>query len=52
VLAVLTEWDEFRRVDFTKVAGLLEQPRVVDARNVLEPAALRHLGFVYEGIGR
>ncbi|MDQ4131937.1 MAG: UDP-glucose/GDP-mannose dehydrogenase family protein [Actinomycetota bacterium] len=52
VLAVLTEWDEFRRVDFAKVAGLLESRRVVDARNLLEPAVLRHLGFAYEGIGR
>jgi UDPglucose 6-dehydrogenase len=52
LLTVLTEWDEFRRVDFAKVADLLTTATVVDARNLLEPAALRHLGFVYEGIGR
>jgi UDPglucose 6-dehydrogenase len=52
VLAVLTEWDEFRRVDFGKVAGLLAAPRVVDGRNLLDPAALRRLGFLYAGIGR
>jgi UDPglucose 6-dehydrogenase len=52
VLAVLTEWDEFRRLDFTKVSGLLAAPRVVDARNLLDPAALRRLGFSYEGVGR
>ncbi len=53
VLVVLTEWDEFRRLDFAKVAGLLQPPaRLVDARNLLDPAALRRRGFTYEGIGR
>ena len=52
VLVVLTEWDEFRRLDFTKIAGLLTEPRVVDARNLLDPAALRRLGFSYAGVGR
>ena len=52
VLVVLTEWDEFRRLDFTKLATALEQPRIVDARNLLDPAALRRRGFLYEGVGR
>ena len=51
-LVVLTEWDEFRRLDFTKVASLLTAPRIVDARNLLDPAALRRLGFTYAGVGR
>jgi UDPglucose 6-dehydrogenase len=52
VLVVLTEWDDFRRLDFAKVAAALEEARVVDARNLLDPAALRRRGFAYEGIGR
>jgi UDPglucose 6-dehydrogenase len=53
VLVVLTEWEDFRRVDLTKVAGLLLRPlRVVDARNLLDPAELRKHGFQYTGIGR
>jgi UDPglucose 6-dehydrogenase len=52
VLVVLTEWDEFRRLDFAKVTAALAEPRVVDARNLLDPAAMRRRGFVYEGIGR
>ena len=52
VLTVLTEWDEFRRLDLSKVKGLLSGPRIVDARNLLDPAACRRLGFTYEGIGR
>ena len=51
-LVVLTEWDEFRRLDFAKVAAALAHARVVDARNLLDPAALRRRGFSYEGIGR
>ena len=52
VLVVLTEWDEFRRLDFAKVAAALQHPHVVDARNLLDPAALRRRGFTYEGMGR
>jgi UDPglucose 6-dehydrogenase len=52
VLVVLTEWDEFRWLDFDKVKSLLVRPRIVDARNLLDPGALRRRGFTYEGIGR
>jgi UDPglucose 6-dehydrogenase len=52
VLAVLTEWDDFRWLDFDKVKSVLAQPHVVDARNLLDPTALRRKGFLYEGIGR
>jgi UDPglucose 6-dehydrogenase len=52
VLAVLTEWDEFRWLDFDRVSAALEAPRVLDARNLLDPVALRRRGFTYEGVGR
>ena len=52
VLAVLTEWDEFRWLDFDKVASVMASPRVVDARNLLDRASLSRLGFTYRGIGR
>ncbi|HMC02547.1 MAG TPA: nucleotide sugar dehydrogenase, partial [Cellulomonadaceae bacterium] len=52
VLVVLTEWDEFRWLDFTRVAGLMAARSIVDARNLLDPAAMRHLGFAYVGVGR
>jgi UDPglucose 6-dehydrogenase len=51
-VVLLTEWDEFRWLDFAKVAGLLAAPHVVDARNLLDPVALRRAGFTYSGIGR
>jgi UDPglucose 6-dehydrogenase len=52
VLVVLTEWDEFRWLDFAKVAGLMRSARIVDTRNLLEPAAVRRRGFAYDGLGR
>ncbi|HSO96913.1 MAG TPA: UDP-glucose/GDP-mannose dehydrogenase family protein [Acidimicrobiia bacterium] len=52
VLVVLTEWDEFRWLDFGRVAGLMASRSIVDARNLLDPAAMRHLGFAYAGVGR
>jgi UDPglucose 6-dehydrogenase len=52
VLCLLTEWDEFRWLDYRRVAGLVAGRAIVDARNLLDPAAMRHLGFSYRGIGR
>jgi UDPglucose 6-dehydrogenase len=52
VLVVLTEWDEFRWLDFDKVAAALRQPAVVDARNLLDRQSLRRRGFTVAGIGR
>jgi UDPglucose 6-dehydrogenase len=52
VLVVLTEWDEFRWLDVDKVAGLMAARKVVDARNLLDRAALARRGFDYLGVGR
>lgn len=52
VLVVLTEWDEFRWLDFEKVAGAMAVPVILDARNLLDPISLRRRGFAYHGLGR
>ncbi|MGQ0825223.1 MAG: UDP-glucose dehydrogenase family protein [Actinomycetota bacterium] len=52
VIALLTEWDEFRWVDFERVGAYMRSPSIVDSRNLLDPAAMRRRGFAYEGIGR
>jgi UDPglucose 6-dehydrogenase len=52
VLVVLTEWDEFRWLDFSTVLSVMAAPSIVDARNLLDPAAVRRMGFTYTGIGR
>jgi len=51
-LVLLTEWDEFRWADLGKAGELLAARVVVDARNALDPAQLRRLGFSYIGVGR
>jgi UDPglucose 6-dehydrogenase len=51
-VAVLTEWDEFRWLDFDRVMSALAQPNVLDTRNLLDPVAMRRRGFTYEGVGR
>ncbi len=51
-VVVLTEWDEFRWLDFVKVREALDASVLVDARNLLDPAQVRRLGFSYVGIGR
>jgi UDPglucose 6-dehydrogenase len=52
LVALLTEWDELRWLDFDKVRDLLGHPVLVDCRNLLDPAAMRKRGFSYVGVGR
>ena len=51
-LAVVTEWNEFRRPDFVRMRSLMAAPVVFDGRNVYEPAQMRQYGFTYYSIGR
>jgi UDPglucose 6-dehydrogenase len=51
-LLLLTEWNEFRWLDFSRVRDAMASAIVVDARNFLDPHMLRQLGFTYEGVGR
>ncbi|MFH1504624.1 MAG: UDP-glucose/GDP-mannose dehydrogenase family protein [Candidatus Omnitrophota bacterium] len=48
----LTEWDEFKKLDFKRIKGLMHYPLVVDGRNMFERDSLTGLGFEYIGIGR
>ncbi len=52
VLAVLTEWDEFRTLDLTKAAQVMNHKNIVDCRNLICPDEAKKSGFAYEGIGR
>jgi UDPglucose 6-dehydrogenase len=51
VLAVLTEWDQFRWLDLGLVRSRMASPRIVDTRGLIEPAAARRAGFVLSGVG-
>jgi len=52
VLAILTEWNEFRALDPARMKELLRQPVVVDLRNIYDPQAMRAAGFDYRCVGR
>ena len=52
VVALLTEWEELRWLDFERVKASMRGTAIVDARNLLDPAAMRRRGFDYNGIGR
>ncbi|MDX1599428.1 MAG: UDP binding domain-containing protein, partial [Marinobacter sp.] len=52
VLAICTEWKEFRSPDFTVVAAALKEPAVFDGRNLYEPEMLSRNGLIYYAIGR
>jgi UDPglucose 6-dehydrogenase len=52
VLTLLTDWDEFRWLDLSKVANAMVGTTIVDARNLLDRNEVRRLGFTYVGIGR
>jgi len=49
---LLTEWNQYRALDFKKVLCLMQKPVFIDLGNVYEPHRLRELGFVYFGNGR
>jgi len=51
-LVILTEWDEFKKLDLKKVKRLLNQPIIIDGRNIFEPKKMEKLGFIYKSIGR
>ena len=52
VLVVLTEWDEFAKLDPGRVGREMASRSVVDARNILDADSYRLFGFNYQGIGR
>jgi UDPglucose 6-dehydrogenase len=52
VLAIVTEWKEFRSPDFGAIRAALKSPAIFDGRNLYDPAAMALLGIRYFGIGR
>jgi UDPglucose 6-dehydrogenase len=51
-LAILTEWNEFRRPDFARMRSLMKAPVIFDGRNLFEPQQMKQNGFTYYSIGR
>ena len=51
-LVIVTEWNQFRKLDLEKVGSLLRQKNLADLRNIYEPIEMKKLGFNYTCIGR
>jgi UDPglucose 6-dehydrogenase len=51
-LVLLTEWNEFRALDLTRVGRLLAAPLVIDLRNIYQPAEMAAAGLSYVSVGR
>ena len=51
-LVLVTEWNQFRRLDLQRIKGLLKSPVFVDLRNVYDPDQMKRLGYHYCGVGR
>lgn len=52
-IAIVTEWDEFRTLDYARILGTMPKPACLfDGRNIVDGAALRKLGFRFFAIGK
>jgi len=51
-LILATGWPQFKELDFTRIRGLVENPLILDAQNLLDADRMSGLGFIYRGIGR
>ena len=51
-LVIVTEWEQFRALDFARLKQEMAQPILVDLRNVYKPDEVIRHGFTYESVGR
>ena len=51
-LVLVTDWEQFRKLDYVKMAKLMNNPVMIDGRNFLDKETLESAGFRYLGIGR
>ncbi len=51
-LVIVTEWDEFRALDLNRMKKLLNQPLLVDLRNIYPETEAANAGFTLVGVGR
>ena len=51
-LVVVTEWNEFKQLDFERIKASMKTPALFDGRNIYDPATMREMGFIYRAVGR
>jgi UDPglucose 6-dehydrogenase len=51
-IIIATEWEQFRDLDFESIKEIVNNPLIIDLRNMFEPGYIKDFGFKYIGIGR
>jgi len=51
-LVIVTEWNEFRQLDLSKIKEIMAKPIIFDGRNIYDPKKMKKLGFAYYSVGR
>jgi UDPglucose 6-dehydrogenase len=51
-ILIVTEWEEFRQVDWQRVREVVDRPLIIDGRNALDSKLVAHSGFHYVSVGR
>jgi UDPglucose 6-dehydrogenase len=51
-LIVVTDWNEFKQLDLERIKKIMNQPMLLDGRNIYDPQVMLKLGFKYRGLGR
>ncbi len=51
-LVIVTDWDEFKQIDFKTIASLMKSKNIFDGRNIYNPEEIKKAGFKYFGIGK
>lgn len=51
-LLLLTEWKEFKEADLKRIKKSMNNPLIIDGRNLYDPKTMKHFGFTYISIGR
>ncbi len=52
LLIVLTEWNEFKQLDLSKIKDVMKNPVILDGRNIYNPLEVARLDITYQGVGR
>ena len=51
-LVVVTEWNEFKQLDLSRLLDAMSGTVLIDGRNIYSAVEMREYGFIYRGIGR
>ena len=51
-IIIVTEWDDFRKLDMRRISSLMKLPIIIDSRNMFNPEDMAQAGFIYDGVGR